>query len=131
MATKKAKTEKVTKPAKQKKVKPVKVWSINAIKKADEITKYSKEKLGGNTHENHVTACLELFGVRYMDNSMHEVRQRLSFLGGTNSHKTIGAKQLPKDLHEEEWWKELSSSKSMQHGLHPDEANLIGLLNQE
>jgi hypothetical protein len=129
MATKK---EKTVKPAKQKKIKPVKQWDIVTIERADKIVDYSKTELGGNTHENHVRACQELFGVRYIDDRMSEVRSRLSWLGGKNSHKAIGTKQFPENLLKQEWLQELSANKSMQHGLHPeDDAELIELLNQE
>lgn len=57
-------------------------WSPRAVSEARRILAYSKDVLGGSTHENHKRACEKLFGVPYVHADMQETRSYISHVAG-------------------------------------------------
>lgn len=117
----------MTKREKSTPSKKEKHWSLDTIRKQQQIVDYAKALPGGNTHSNHAIACKELFCVSYSHKSMTDVRNYMSHLGGkAKKRKKKHTVTLPTP---DEWFTELANHSSRQHFLHPeDQRDLIEAL---
>lgn len=91
-----------------------------------QIMRYSKDVLGNNKHETHVHACMELFKVPYMHESMKGVR---SFI----SHKASEVREMKKTETLVTFLKDNLKERlqELQTTLHPEDEQHLILVEQE
>ncbi len=99
-------------------------WSPRAVSEARRILAYSKDVLGGSTHENHKRACEKLFGVPYVHANMQETRSYISHVAGI-----IRAKRKSDALFDFLKLHLAARVTELQEALHPeDEQHLVLML---